>query len=201
MPKVVDHTERRDRIADALIRVAGRNGLHAVTMRDVATEAGVSLRLVQYYFTSKAGLMQAALSRLERRSRERWARRLAEAGAPPSLRLFLEAFVAEALPTDEESRLFHLVWTSYAVLAMTDTAHAAQPFVEGPKRLERQLREALIKGRSDGELAADVDPAGEAAHLLALAHGLGTGVLIGQRTPEMAMTVFRHHLDTLFRGR
>ena len=36
MPKRVDHEERRAQIAEALIRVAGRQGLHAVGMRDVA---------------------------------------------------------------------------------------------------------------------------------------------------------------------
>lgn len=39
------------------------------------------------------------------------------------------AFCAEALPSDESSRAFHLVRTSYAVLAMTDPDLAAQPFV------------------------------------------------------------------------
>ncbi|MGV7636496.1 TetR family transcriptional regulator, partial [Mycobacterium kansasii] len=53
MPRSVDHEERRAQLADALARVAARDGLHAVSMRSVAAEAGVSLRLVQYYFTSK----------------------------------------------------------------------------------------------------------------------------------------------------
>ena len=39
MPKRVDHAERRTEIAEALVRVAGRSGLHAVGMRDVAAEA------------------------------------------------------------------------------------------------------------------------------------------------------------------
>ncbi|MDZ5697470.1 helix-turn-helix domain-containing protein [Chelativorans sp. M5D2P16] len=38
------------------MRVASHEGLHAVSFRAVATEAGVSLRLVQYYFGTKAGL-------------------------------------------------------------------------------------------------------------------------------------------------
>ena len=64
MPKRVDHDERRTQIAEALIQVAGRRGLHAVGMRDVAAEAGVSLRLVQYYFQTKEKLLFYGLQHL-----------------------------------------------------------------------------------------------------------------------------------------
>ncbi|WP_017618903.1 TetR family transcriptional regulator C-terminal domain-containing protein [Nocardiopsis gilva] len=110
----------------------------------------------------------------------------------------MEAFLAEALPTDERSRVFHLVWTSYAVLAMTDAGLADQPFVEGPNRLERQLADVLRAARATGELPAGLDPDCEAARLTAVNHGLGTSVLVGQRTPEAAQAVLRYHLDRLF---
>ncbi|TDC21403.1 TetR family transcriptional regulator [Streptomyces sp. 8K308] len=198
MPKRVDHAERRAHIIDALVRVAARDGLHAVTMRGVAAEAGMSLNLVQYYFDTKAGLLHAALERLEELSHRRWSARLAALPQPPTARAFVEAFLAEALPSDEASRAFHLVWTSYAVLAMTDAELAAQPFVAGPNRLERQLADALERARRGGALAPDRDPATEAARLLGLSHGLGTGVLVGQRTPEAATAILRAHLAELF---
>ncbi|SHF15407.1 TetR/AcrR family transcriptional regulator [Streptoalloteichus hindustanus] len=198
MPRTVDHAERRARIAEALVRVAARDGLHAVTMRSVAAESGVSLRMVQYYFETKAQLMLGTLRHLEHQSDGRWAARLAGSSRPRSAREVVEAFLAEALPTDERSRAFHLVWTSYAVLAMTDPDLAEQPFVEGPRRLERQLSEVLRRAQADGELAEDRDPAAEAARLVALNHGLGTGVLVGQRTAQEALGVLRYHLDRLF---
>lgn len=198
MPRTVDHGERRARIADGLVRVAARDGLHAVTMRSVAAESGVSLRLVQYYFRTKAELMHAALEHLERQSHQRWAARLAGLPSPASPRAFVEALLAEALPTDEPSRAFHLVWTSYAVLAMTDPELAGQPFVEGPDRLERQLADVLRRAQAEGELPAELDADSEAARLLALGHGLGTSVLVGQRTPAAAAEVLSYHLDGLF---
>ncbi|PNG17717.1 TetR family transcriptional regulator [Streptomyces cahuitamycinicus] len=201
MPKRVDHAERRAHIIDALVRVAAAEGLHAVTMRAVAAEAGMSLNLVQYYFDSKAKLMHAALERLEQQSHQRWSKRLADLPQPPTAHAFIEAFLAEALPTDEASRAFHLVWTSYAVLAMTDRELAAEPFVAGPDRLERQLTDVLSRAQRDGALAGGRDPAAEAARLLALSHGLGTGVLVGQRSAEAAMAILRAHLDQLFDDR
>lgn len=38
----------------------------------------------------------------------------------------------------------------------------------------------------------------EAAHLLSLSHGLGTSVLVGQRTAGVAMEILRAHLERLF---
>ncbi|MBC3991812.1 TetR/AcrR family transcriptional regulator [Streptomyces sp. AC563] len=198
MPKTVDHAERRARITAALVRVVARTGLHTVTLRAVAAEAGVSLRLVQYYFETKANLVHATLRALEEQSQRRWADRLAGLPRPVTARAFTEAFCAEALPTDEASRAFHLIWTSYAVLAMTDPELAARPFVAGPNHLEAQLSDALAAARAAGELPPTADPAIEAARLLALSHGLGTSVLVGQRPPEAALAVLRHHLTELF---
>ena len=53
MPRRVDHVERRAHITAALLRIAATRGLQAVTMREVAAEAGLSLRLVQYYMNDK----------------------------------------------------------------------------------------------------------------------------------------------------
>ena len=64
MPRRVDHEERRRQIADALVRTAATRGLHATGMREVAAEAGVSLRLVQYYFGTKEELLLAAMQQL-----------------------------------------------------------------------------------------------------------------------------------------
>lgn len=191
MARTADHDARRAQIIDGLVRVARRDGLHAASMRSVAAEAGVSLRLVQYYFENKARLMNAALERLERQSHARWAARL-EGLADPSPRQVVEALLAEALPTDPESRAFHQVWTSYAVLSLTEPSLGAEPFVDGPDRLERQLAEVLSGAGVRG------DPKDEAARLLALAHGLGTSVLVGRRTPESAMGILRRHLDEVF---
>ncbi|WP_129842914.1 TetR/AcrR family transcriptional regulator [Streptomyces sp. RFCAC02] len=198
MPKRVDHGERRAHIADALVRLAAREGLHTVTLRGVAAEAGMSLNLVQYYFATKAELLRATLDHLEAGSHERWAARLRALPRPVTARAYLEAFCAEALPGDGPSRAFQLVWTSYAVLAMTDPELAAQPFVAGPDRLEAQLTEVLSEAHAAGELTAGAEPATEAARLLALTHGLGTSVLVGQRTAERAAAVLGAHLDALF---
>jgi len=199
MPKRVDHDERRAEIARALVRVAGRRGLHAVGMRDVAAEAGVSLRLVQYYFETKENLLLYGLRQLAEWFGERVAARVRAAGDDPGPRAMIEALLLAALPTDEESRALHLVYTSYAVLAMTDEALAAQPFLKSPDAAEESLAVLLQQARAAGLTAPDIDVRAEAVTLLALSAGLGTSVLVGQRTAEDAVAVLLRQLDRIFR--
>ena len=198
MPRTPDHTARRTQIAEALVRVATRDGLHAVTMRSVAAEAGVSLRLVQYYFVSKEQLLVGALRHLEHCSHERWAQRLAGIPQPLPARAVIEAFVSEALPTDESSRVFHQLSMSYAVLAMTSPQIAERPFISGVDRLESELIGVLERAVAANEIAPNRDARSEAVRLVALVNGLGTGILIGQYTDDHAARVLAYHLDQLF---
>ncbi|MER6122145.1 TetR/AcrR family transcriptional regulator [Streptomyces sp. NPDC001795] len=201
MPKRVDHAQRRTEIAEALVRVAGRRGLHAVGMRDVAAEAGVSLRLVQYYFETKEKLLLYGLQHLTERFGERVAARVRAAGDSPGPRETIEALLTAALPTDDESRTFHLLYTSYAVLAVTDEALAAQPFIANPDAAEETLT-GLLRQAQEADLAGPgVDARWEAVSLLAMSAGLGTSVLVGQRSPESAAEVLNRHLDRIFQGR
>lgn len=197
MPRTVDHEERRAMILGAFMRVAVREGLHAVSLRGVAAETGISLRLVQYYFESKAKLMQSGLNALESISNERLSARLRALGPSPGVRATLEAYFAVALPTDHESRQFHLLWTSYAMLALTDPEISDRTFVDGPNRQQTRIASLLEEGKSEGEFRRALDSETEATILISLIHGLGTAVLVGQQTAEHAFASFRHYLDRL----
>lgn len=157
MPKRVDHAERRTEIAEALVRVAGRRGLHAVGMRDVAAEAGVSLRLVQYYFQTKEKLLFFGLEILAERFGERVSARVRAAGDNPGPRAMVKALLMAALPTDDESRTFHHLYTSYAVLAVNDPALAAQPFIKNPDAAEDALTELLRQAQEAALLEPGAD--------------------------------------------
>ncbi|MEU8893986.1 TetR family transcriptional regulator [Streptomyces sp. NPDC048442] len=198
MPKRVDHEERRTQIAEALIRVAGRRGLHAVGMRDVAAEAGVSLRLVQYYFQTKEKLLFHGLQHLTDRFTARVSDRLAAAGPDPGARATVEALLLASLPTDEESRTFHLLYSSYAMLSVTDEALAAQPFIDSPDAAENALTGLLEQAQEAGLADPGADARTEAVSLLAMAAAMGTSILVGQRKPESAVAVLQHHLDRIF---
>jgi AcrR family transcriptional regulator len=201
MPKRVDHEERRRQIADALLRTAAVRGLHATGMREVAAEAGVSLRLVQYYFGTKEELLLAAMQHLAARFGARATARFKEASGSGGLanpRDVIAAILAEALPADEESRTFQVMYTAYLALSLTDPALAIAPLVKSSDVVMDVVAAQLRAAQTAGDTPAHLDPDLEAFSLMAMSAGLATSVLVGQSSAGQAQTVIDYHLDRLF---
>jgi len=194
VPKRVDHDQRRTELTAALLRIAATRGLQAVTMREVAAEAGVSLRVVQYYVTDKATLLTAGLAELARRLDRRVKARAAAAGPTPSIREVLELVLGSVLPTDSDSRADSLAWTAYYAVALTDPVLGAAG-VQHPDALAAFLTARLVRAQQEGEAPADLDAATEVVLLLALTNGLTSAVLGGQRSADDALRVLAHQLD------
>ncbi len=201
MPKRVDHEERRRQIADALLRTAAARGLHATGMREVATEAGVSLRLVQYYFGTKEELLLAGMRHLAGHFAERAMTRIRqtkETGGQASPRDVIAAILAEALPADDERRTFAVLNAAYFALALTDPALAIAPLVKNTNAVIDAVAAQLRTAQAAGGTPAHLDPDAEAFGLLAMSHGLGLSVLGGQSSAEQAQAVIDYHLNRLF---
>jgi AcrR family transcriptional regulator len=201
VPKRVDHEERRRQIADALLRAAATRGLHATGMREVAAEAGVSLRLVQYYFGTKEELLLFATQQLAAQFGERALTRIRQGkqgDVPASPRDVIAAILAEGLPTDDEKRTFTVIYTAYLALSLTDPALAITPLVKNSNAVIDVVAAQLRAAQAAGRTPAHLDPDTEAVGLLAMSAGLGTSVLVGQSSPEQAQAVIDYHLDRLF---
>jgi AcrR family transcriptional regulator len=196
VPRRVDHEARRQQIADALLRTAAARGLHATGMREVAAEAGVSLRLVQYYFGTKEELLLAAMQHLAAQFAARATARFRL--AQPTPRDVIAAILAESLPADEERRTFHLLYTAYLALSLTDPALAIAPLVKNSGAVTGVLAAQLKAAQAAGDTPSHLDPDLEALTLMTMSAGLATSVLAGQSTPEEAQAVVDYHLDRLF---
>jgi AcrR family transcriptional regulator len=201
VPKRVDHEERRRQIADALLRVAAARGLHATGMREVAAEAGVSLRLVQYYFGTKEELLLFATQQLAAQFSARAMARikgLREGDGPARPRDVIAAILTEALPADDERRTFTIIYTAYLALSLTDPALTISPLVRNSNAVIDVVAGQLRAAQAEGDMPAGLDPDLEAISLLAMSAGLGTSVLGGQSSPEKAQAVINYHLRRLF---
>ncbi len=201
MPKRVDHEERRRQISDALLRTAATRGLHATGMREVAAEAGVSLRLVQYYFGTKEELLLAAMQHLATQFAGRaMARisRLKETETPVSPRAVIAAILTEGLPADDERRTFTVLYTAYFALSLTDPALAIAPLVRNSNAVIDVVAAQLRAAQAAGGTPARMDPDLEAVSLLAMSAGLGQSVLGGQSSPGQAQAIIDYNLDRLF---
>jgi AcrR family transcriptional regulator len=197
MPRLADHEQRRRQIAEAVWRLAMRGGLEQVTVRQVAAEAGVSARLLQYYFGTRDQLLLGALEILNAQAEQRAKERLAGLGEDPGMRAVVRGVVMELLPLDQERRERHLVYAAYYLRFLTEPTLAAIAR-DAPAALEELVAGLIAQGQALGQAPEDIDAGAEAALLIAAAEGLRTALLLGQRTETSATALIDHQLDRVF---
>jgi TetR/AcrR family transcriptional regulator, transcriptional repressor of bet genes len=168
VPKVVDHEERREAIAEAVWRVAERDGVEGITLRAVAAEAGWSTGVVAHYFAGKDDLLAFAFELANARGSARAARRARRARDPLAA---LRAMLEQSLPLDAERRLEARIWFGFLGRAA---------IVEAMGEVVRRHYEAwvasvadAIRGAQEARLVSRRrDPYAEATALLGLVDGL-----------------------------
>ncbi|MFF8913094.1 TetR/AcrR family transcriptional regulator [Streptomyces sp. NPDC015032] len=196
MPRQVDHTDRRRRIAEAVCRLADEHGLEGVTLRDVAACAQVSMGAVQRCFRTKEEMLVFALGHIGERIGERVRARLVRSPAQ-SPGTALGHAVTELSLLREEHRTEARVW-----LAFVAQAAVSKPLAGTLRANYASLQEVFTRLIEQADEVADravpLDPQGEARTLLALADGLTAHVLIGHLTPQEAQDVLHTHLAGLW---
>ncbi|MEU9110931.1 TetR/AcrR family transcriptional regulator [Streptomyces sp. NPDC048483] len=189
---------RRREIAEAVWRIAAGRGLESASMREVAAEAGVSLRVVQYTFGSKQRLLVEALRLLHEENDRRARARIERLPDPTDPRAVLRAVLGEFLPLDGQRRTALRVFLAYYVRSLTDAA-LAEVFLHGDQPLEA-LVAGLIRqaGAPPGApAAAGLDPEREADLLVSGVTGLGMDALHGRRTLAEVRRTVDYHLDRI----
>lgn len=201
MPKIVDADERRDAVADAVLRVVERDGVRGASLRGVAAEAGLNIGSVRHYFASHHELLRFAMrSVIERTAtrleRDRDAISASAAASPtttPGDRLdALAGLLAQLLPLDEKRRRENAVLLEFLVVARTDPVldELSRESIAGVTELARRVLEAA------GADASEV----ESQRLAAVVDGLSVRcVLQPTLVAADAVAVLRAHLDPLTR--
>jgi TetR/AcrR family transcriptional regulator, transcriptional repressor of bet genes len=181
-------------LLEAMMRIAHSDGWDAVSLRKVAAEGGVSMGMVQHYFTTKDEMLRFAIEMMAEDTRQRIRRRVADLPDPPTPRLLVETVLLEMIPdsrrrpTEAEAakvwiRRFLLRPESQAVLR------------EGTANLRASLTEQILLGRPGDRAAAERD----ADILIVLLDGLILNIAIGQQTAETATAILTAQLDLTFR--
>lgn len=192
MPKRVDVAERRAELAAAVLRVAADRGLEGISVRHVATEAGVTAGMVQHWFPTKDDLMQAAMTA----ARDRYAARMVAATADlvddPPVPMLLRTMLGVMLPLDDEGRRDARVALAFQGYASTRPEVAARLHDESDE-LRAFLAERIRLATGGDERRAT----GAATALVALAEGLAIQVLGGGLEPSSAEHALDVALDAL----
>ena len=168
MPKVVDHDERRAALAEAVWRLASREGLEALTLRDVSAEASCSTGALHHYFRDKEELLLFAFQTIA----DRVGRRIdAAKGATSGPLDFARTLLAVGLPLDAERRDEIRVWFAFLGLALTRPV-LAEAQRDAYRAWRGLLAQTLKEAQERGEIDRALDPELEAAGLVALVDGL-----------------------------
>lgn len=196
VPVVVDEpTARQRRIVEAVWRIAAERGLDMATVREIAVEAGVSARVVQYHFTGKHDLLVMALRLLHRDNERRARDRIAALRDASNPRVLLRATLEELLPLDDQRRTSLRVMTAYYTRSLIDPA-LASVFLHDGSPLENMVT-ALISAAGPRH---SIDAAREADLLVAGVTGLGLDLLHRRRTRADVRRTLDYHLDRILQA-
>ena len=157
----------RTRIADAAIQVIATSGFDTVSVRSVATEAGLAPGTVQHHFGSRDDLLSGALARISDRQLHR-VLALSHVAVPADrLRLALR----EILPFDATRREEAIVWLAFSAAAPTRPA-LASVHRQGVELMRGMIRHQLRNDAALGLLRSGLQIEREAIRLAATVDGL-----------------------------
>lgn len=186
MPRSVDHDARRTEIAEAVLALVARAGTEAVSLRSVATEAGVSMGRVQHYFASKDALLLHALELSHRRMEHRIEARARSAGGGE--RQVLATILDELLGEHPDTRDALRIHAAFASREVDEKARAI--LTDG----DAEILALAVRVVAD---AGSPDPETDGYALLALTGGLSTDVALHGAPVARARRTLAAVLDRL----
>ncbi|HTI22130.1 MAG TPA: TetR/AcrR family transcriptional regulator [Kutzneria sp.] len=166
------HGDLRRQVLTAAAEVIAERGVAAVSLRDLARQAGVSHAAPAHHFGNRTGLLTALAA-------EGFERLAAELGAADGLKEMGVAYVRFALDHPAHFR----------VMFDSDLLDADNAELVAARAKARQKLRAGVDGRPEQALAA-----------WSLAHGFATLRLGGNVTGEDAAAIFRGIAETAFNG-
>lgn len=199
MPRVADHDQRRTQIARAFQRLLAAEGFAAVSFARVATEAGISVGLIQHYFAGKDVLLHFAYEDAARRLTERVRVRVrdGEAARLPLAEVLLDSLV-ELLPLDPERNVEYRVRQGLQAQAAHHSGLADVARQAG-RDLLGHVSAVIGNGIGRGEVEPGVDAVLAARTILATVQGLADQVALSGADAFPARDVLRPVIGMVFR--
>ncbi|MEO3889659.1 TetR/AcrR family transcriptional regulator [Nonomuraea sp. B5E05] len=194
MPRLIDHEQRREELAEAAWRVIMRHGVGHVSVRMVAAEAGVSAGSLRHVFRTQSELLVFTMQLVVNRVRAR----ITAIPPQPTIRQAVEAVARELLPLDDERR------AEMEVNMALFSAATAEESLRGPRaEAHEAVRDTcrwMIAQLDNGiDLAPGRDVQLEALRLHAVIDGLAGHLVYEPPTADTswATDVLSTHIDSL----
>lgn len=175
---------RRRQIIDAVLSITTRGGLQAATFRTIAREAGVSVRLVQYYFGTKDQLLGDTLHEVGKQAVARISHAIGQLGSEPLPKEKITTILEQFLPLDEPRREAMLVFIALRTASLTDPSLSASDKLGLDTSLIATIESELDRAMADGDARPGLEPHPEALMLVAVLAGIANAILAGSITDE-----------------
>lgn len=191
----VDQNERPGQLADVIVDIVAERGVDAVSVREVANRAGVSIGTVQHYFPTKDQMLAFAVDHVG----ERIVARMHECTEGRSFGECLRKVLLELVPLDAQRTEEAKVWFSFLARAVftPDLLWRAQ---HTGRAIEDVIAEAIRSAQEEGQVAPEIDPARSAKVIYTLVDGLTARVLTDPERidPAETTTILDSYLHQLF---
>jgi TetR/AcrR family transcriptional regulator len=139
---------KKERILQTGTRLFLRDGIHAVSMEQIAEEAPVSKMTIYKYFQSKEGLLQQVVGQLVNRALEDFRRLVADAGSP------LDALIAIGSMNDMEG--ISETFIQDLLIGYPEQARELLEF-QG-KHIFPVFEELVLRAQREGYIRKDLSP-------------------------------------------
>lgn len=170
MPAIVSHGKRRTLIATVVKRIVAESGMEAVTVRNVAREAGFSSTIVSHYFRNKHDLLTFTYGSIRTRA----------------VQMIEEAFHRNAgvlecfetlLPINDDNLADWQAWFGFWGKTTSDPGLAAERVanVEATNELFQRI---LKHAKRRGELPENLDTSVHANRIQMFINGLSSFVVM-----------------------
>lgn len=175
MPKIVDHDQRRNEIADAVLRLIASGGTNSVTTRNAAEEAGWSAGTVNHYFDSRSHLLLGALRRAAELQGQELKRIQREGQLSPLDRL--RWMIESNLPLDERRVALQKIFLEYYANAngRTETHEEVTQYLSNWRRVASRIIQACV---DDGSITTSRAINALAVEIVAFTDGLAIHALL-----------------------
>lgn len=192
MPKIVNHDERMNQIAEAMWRVILDKGMEGATVRNIAEEAGLSLGALRHYFKNQDDLLVYAMTLVRERATER-----IEAVAQQNMlpKDMIMAVILEIVPINEESLAEMEVWFAF----MAHVKHRKHELDVPDDGIFVGAHKLIAYLDASGLLKEGLDLDMEAERLYAMIDGIAMHALFDSERlqPERVKKTLRYHINSI----
>jgi TetR/AcrR family transcriptional repressor of bet genes len=192
MPRRVDHAARRAHITRAARELIATEGLRSATFERIAQMAGVSVRLLQYYFGTKAELLKSVHDAVLMDAAARLSRAVSSIGDQASTASRALAVAEMQLPADARSLADAHVLSEFHSTAKDRRTLPSPGAVIRPGATIGALASVIVAvtGGPQDDIRAEA--------VVAITGGLVSGILSGDHDILHATNILRATCEALY---